>query len=366
MPLSEELKSKDVPAKRLFLDPNNPRFSTELVEKVPEGQITEKNVQKGILERLIDESDVKQIYDSIKEIGYLPIDRVVVKPIQKTNNFVVLEGNRRLAAVKSLLEAEKKGLLKLKRHVKKSLTEKIPVVVYEGRDPDAAWVVQGARHLSGIREWRLYQRGKVVYDLKKEGLDITEIDGRLGLGPRETALLYRAFSMFKFAQKHCSLGKYLENDHFPNFHDAAVKTPLLTWLGWDDEKEEASVPRMSSFIWLFLGDDPSAEENEIPISRNIDIKDKFVPLVKSYLGGNKSPLERFLQGDMDIEEAYKEATRDDYPATELDDIVKRLMSLSPMTISTEKERKRVTERLERVKDISGKQLSLIKGLKEGS
>ena len=47
--------------------------------------------------------DVKTLYDSIVEVGFLPIDRMIVKKIEKTDNYVVLEGNRRLTAIKWIL-----------------------------------------------------------------------------------------------------------------------------------------------------------------------------------------------------------------------------------------------------------------------
>jgi hypothetical protein len=72
------------------------------------------------------------------------------------NRYVVIEGNRRLAAIKSLLEDHKNGEADLTEVVQASIRE-IPVLVIDepelAKREHFARVLQGVRHLSSIRPW---------------------------------------------------------------------------------------------------------------------------------------------------------------------------------------------------------------------
>ena len=100
------LREINVAIENLYLDPNNPRFADlqDKFQSVPQDRVVEAGVQERALKRILDERfEVKQLKDSIRTIGFLTIDRLVVTPLPQDGTFVVIEGNRRLGAVKSLL-----------------------------------------------------------------------------------------------------------------------------------------------------------------------------------------------------------------------------------------------------------------------
>ena len=95
----------------LMLDPNNPRFIKDLRNHQ---HVTDDNVeamQGEILSRFSsksssDENDVTNIsdlYTSMTTIGYVTVDRIVVKKLLNSNYYLVIEGNRRISTVKKLL-----------------------------------------------------------------------------------------------------------------------------------------------------------------------------------------------------------------------------------------------------------------------
>src|SRR5947207_2649838 len=105
------LQEIQIPIEDLLLDPNNPRFISDLAErtKIPDDKIADK--QEETLKRFgrtstaedpeFDVTNIRDLYDSMLRIGFVGIDRIVVRPISKAKKYLVLEGNRRVATVKS-------------------------------------------------------------------------------------------------------------------------------------------------------------------------------------------------------------------------------------------------------------------------
>jgi len=80
--LSSLLTPIDTKIESLLLDPNNPRFSELGAElnPVPEGRFADDKVQASTLEKMKTPIfDVSELRDTIKTIGFLPMDRVVVR-----------------------------------------------------------------------------------------------------------------------------------------------------------------------------------------------------------------------------------------------------------------------------------------------
>src|SRR4051794_29176251 len=97
------LKPAQVDWDALYLDPNNPRLAgmSESVV-VPDEAITDARIQADLASNLR-EVGISDITDKIKSLGFLQIDRIVVRPIVGQDGaYVVLEGNRRVAALRSI------------------------------------------------------------------------------------------------------------------------------------------------------------------------------------------------------------------------------------------------------------------------
>jgi hypothetical protein len=87
------VKEIEIPIDNLLLDPNNPRFIRNLTarERVPENEIEGK--QADTLEAFsrdsspeepeFDVTNMRDLYDSMLRIGFVEIDRIVVRPLGK-------------------------------------------------------------------------------------------------------------------------------------------------------------------------------------------------------------------------------------------------------------------------------------------
>lgn len=163
----ELLKMKPIRVKleHVYLDPNNPRIEIPMKEKIPENRICEEGIQGECLEKL-KEIGLSDLIGSISNSGFSTVDRVVLRHL-KNGKYVVVEGNRRIATLKFLIESHRKGYVTLVEEIKKGILE-FEALRYTGENPDIAWIIQGFRHTPGIKSWDDYPKAKFIAAFEKE------------------------------------------------------------------------------------------------------------------------------------------------------------------------------------------------------
>src|SRR5579862_424129 len=179
--ICEDLVPVTVPLKSVYLDPNNPRFVGPLSKWVEDEDIDLEKVQEEARRLLVRDYDVDKLRMNMEVNGYLPIDRIVVRRF-KNDKFVVLEGNRRVAAAKMIGQVATDGSA-VSDEVLRSLVD-IPCLEYVGGEQDAAWIFQGLRHITGITEWSAYNKARLLVEqMEEEDLTLTAVGRRFGLTP---------------------------------------------------------------------------------------------------------------------------------------------------------------------------------------
>ena len=159
-----------IPAEKLKLDPENPRL---LKFKLQEGELTEEKMVSALLARF----DPEPIGRSIVEFGFFASEPLIVFP--SGDNFIVAEGNRRLVALKLLLDEDLRDAVDAGK-VWESLAEKlsdnaerldqlaaIPCQVVPDRE--AADPIIGYRHIVGILKWDAFEKAAYVVRLLGDG-----------------------------------------------------------------------------------------------------------------------------------------------------------------------------------------------------
>jgi hypothetical protein len=91
------IKTKEVEIKQLLFDPHNPRLP-ELIGKN----------QTEMFRFLVDDIGIQDVLQSIASSGMIEGDPIIAREAEEADQFYVIEGNRRLAALK-LLNGEKIG-----------------------------------------------------------------------------------------------------------------------------------------------------------------------------------------------------------------------------------------------------------------
>lgn len=125
----------------LEFDPSNPRTVERLGENPSQGKIEEF--------LLAGEMKARDLVPSFIANGFIPYEPLIVKKMEKKDDYVVVEGNRRLAALRSMSRSEDQVE---KDAFKRHHLEKVPCLVFEG-DERQLLAYLGLRHLSKTKDW---------------------------------------------------------------------------------------------------------------------------------------------------------------------------------------------------------------------
>jgi hypothetical protein len=251
---------------QLLLDPNNPRFSElgEGLNPIPEPRFADSKVQANTLEKMKSQNfDVAELRDTIKAIGFLPMDRIVVRHWRFQSEqplYVVIEGNRRVTALKWLLNLHEIGKETFDDQRLKNLSQLECLLLNDELAPAAATLIlPGLRHVSGIKEWGPYQKAKAVHALRTSGLSPQEAAQSLGLSTRAANGAYRCFVALEQMKSDEEFGEFAEPKMYSYFEEIFKRPSIRNWLSWSDEKERfLEKEQLREFYsWIV----PSGEEN---------------------------------------------------------------------------------------------------------
>lgn len=304
---AEDLEEKRIPLTSLYLDPNNPRFE-DLRTKIPDKRIVEPEVQAKAYTRLKRRWGIRNLVDSILWNGFLPLDRIVVVPIRgKRGKYVVVEGNRRLAALKTITDDIRAGKVEgdgftpdYLQSLAKSIRQ-ITCLVYTGNDKDIAWILQGIRHLSGIWDWEPEQKAELVAkEIDERGLDFGAVGQMLGMSSIRVGKYYRAFKALQQMRSDPEFGEHADKRYFTLFDEAYSKTAIRAWLGWDEAKKAfTNAEHVSQFYsWITPNPDPDHKNvRRIHDPRNMSVLNRIIST------GNFSLLQRLDDYEVTIDQA---------------------------------------------------------------
>lgn len=140
---------------QLLLDPNNPRFSKSHKEETREGLFEDSEVQDGTLKKMLENEAVHEIEASILRAGFLDLDPILVRKIEGSGKYLVLEGNRRISAVKSIIQKHNSGTAEA-NIIPSNILETMKEIICKdltGEDPAEIDFYLGLRHGGGIKQW---------------------------------------------------------------------------------------------------------------------------------------------------------------------------------------------------------------------
>lgn len=243
----------------LLLDVDNPRLVSVHHEKT----------QVGLLSSLYSEMAVDEVALSIAENGYFKQEPLfVIKEMVKrkfTGKYVVVEGNRRFAAVLLLTNSDYRKKLKAtdipaidSKRAKELVS--LPVVEYPSKQD--IWQYLGFRHINGIKEWDSFSKAFYVAEVhEKYGVDISEI--ALKIGDRHTTVkrLYRGYTVLRQAEKvgFNREDRFRNRFHFSHLYTALDQPDFQKFLSLDPDKslQEDPVPKpkrkelLELMTWLY-------------------------------------------------------------------------------------------------------------------
>jgi hypothetical protein len=177
----------------LRLDPHNPRLVG-----VTDGQAD----QRAILTALWQHGALDELALSLAQNGYFDNEPLIA--VREHGDVVVVEGNRRLATVKLLLDQDERRRLRATDlpeptpAARRSL-QKLPVRLYAHRRD--LWPYLGFRHVNGPRVWDSYSKAQYIARVHDDySVTLETIALRIGDKHQTVARLYRGLQVLKQAE----------------------------------------------------------------------------------------------------------------------------------------------------------------------
>lgn len=280
--LSKYLTRKTISLSEILLDPNNPRFAElgDTVDSIPEARFSEPKIQKDAFDKMkSDRFEVSELRDTIKTIGFLPMDKVVVRewkanPPGEPTKYVVVEGNRRITALKWLVDLHHSARETFSEEQLENFQElEVLVLDQEAAPQSALWILPGLRHVSGIKEWGPYQKARAVFILRESGSSAQEAAQSLGLSTRAANQLWRSFLALEQMKGDEEFGEYAEPRLYSYFEEIFRKPDVRSWLDWDDNerrfKNLTNLREMYSWIVGESDDDGNLNDPKLPEAKSI-------------------------------------------------------------------------------------------------
>lgn len=257
----KELTPESIPLENIYLDPNNPRFTSLDWNEVADDKIDDINIQKAVQQKLIDNFSIDRLIMNIETNGFLPIDRIVVKAF-KQDKYVVLEGNRRICAAKVLKRCHEENPVTVSEDVIASF-QTIDCLIYTGTDQQPAWIFQGLRHIMGLQDWSAFNKAKLLVQLMEdEGLTLTEVGKKFGLTAFGAGQWVRGYYAFKRACEETDYTREVDERAYPYFQEifSRSNTAFREWLKWNDTeyKFEDELHFNEFLSWLYPRNDEDA------------------------------------------------------------------------------------------------------------
>lgn len=266
-----------LPTKLLVSDLHFDRENPRLVEYGIKSNTPEIEILKILWEAM----DVMELVMSISSSGYFPHEPLIVT--EEEENYVVLEGNRRLAALKVLtvgsLAADNKWQIpKIAPELKAQIRE-VPVI-FESRE--GSWKYLGFKHVNGPAKWTSFAKAKYIAQVHREyNVPLADIARQIGDGHKTVQRLFRGLMVLEQAEKEGAYdpsNRYTPRIFFSHLYTALEKKGFSDYLNLAAQEEENPLPVAASkmkelrevCVWLF-GD---KKEGQPPIikSQNPDLK----------------------------------------------------------------------------------------------
>jgi len=193
---------KPISVDDLDLDEENPRLASAH-DHADGGKLP---VQQALAKVLWDQMAVDEVALSIAANGFFQEEPLFVIPkAGASNKYIVVEGNRRLAAVRLLRDAAlrkavgAKDLPTISVESRRQL-DKLPVSIYETRE--SLWEYFGFRHINGPQPWDAFAKAKYVVDVH-ENYKVALKDIARKIGDRHSIVqrLYNGFKVLQQAEK---------------------------------------------------------------------------------------------------------------------------------------------------------------------
>lgn len=252
-PSAESLDFAYIPLTSLRFDPQNPRFPTSI-----DGQQIEV-----ILQFMLQDAGLLDLMGSIAKQGFFPGEPLLVAPNPlESDTWLVVEGNRRLAACTLLAEpskapTKKQAVMEIANNTDLSRIDPIPCLKFQSREGILRHL--GYRHVTGIKEWDPLAKARFLNQQYSSESGSTReklrsVARSIGSRADYVGRLLTAFRLYQTLEEH---------DYFdiPNLSETSIDFSLIpsvlayenvtTYLGLASS-QDLEMPSLSLDRWQFI------------------------------------------------------------------------------------------------------------------
>lgn len=268
-------KVEMIKTNEINFDPENPRFY----------RLNDAHSVDAVIEEMLDDESVQDLMLSIGQKGYFEGEPLLVT--RENGHYIVIEGNRRLAAVKLLNEEvlppsrRKNSVAIILSEVVVNPPKELPCLIYENRRDVLRYL--GYRHITGIKEWDSLSKAKYLAQLRQEFYaDFSQKDQMrslakdIGSKPYYVAQLLSGLALYIRAEnaKFYGLPIDAKDVEFSYITTALGYSNISSWLGLES-KTDIAMPGIieenlkRAFSWMFAKDQKG--QTVLGESRNLEI-----------------------------------------------------------------------------------------------
>lgn len=234
------------------------------------GRLARCAPDEDIIENILDNEPVQDLMASIGQQGIFATEPFFV--VEEDGRFVVIDGNRRLAAIRLLsgeIEAPRRRLAsveQIRQDAVHPLLGKLPCIRFATRRDALRHI--GFRHITGIKAWDTLAKARYLDDCRnasyadlpaRQQMKLLAKDS--GSRPEHVGQLLTAFGLYRAAEKakFFRLPIRLQDVELSRLAEALDYPAITGWMGLDG-KTDFAMPSLNParlekvFAWLFLKD----------------------------------------------------------------------------------------------------------------
>jgi hypothetical protein len=261
-------RPEPIPIQKIRFDASNPRIAERLG-----GGATQRQIEQLLL---TGEMKARELVPSFMENGFIPYEPLIVRPAGA--EFVAVEGNRRLAALRSMRDSKD---LEERAAFERHQLDTVPCLVFTGDDRQLLAYL-GLRHLSKTKDWSTSAKGAFVERVLKAGHSLSEAARLTNTSTNALRLILLTRRLFERAG---TLGLEVPQ--------VGTDGETFFWHLGD------AVRRTRTKTYLRLEEDPN------PLSQPVVDETRFEHLVTWLYGNSKTKRQRIVQSIRDIPDLDK-------------------------------------------------------------
>lgn len=296
-----------VRVENLYLDPENPRLSR--------GGI--RTDQVDLLQEIYRRYNIADLLSSLSEHGYFseePLIAVQRDEVSESGEptFTIVEGNRRLAALKLLLfETERQAVgarnIPTPTNGATAKLDPVPIKVYNSRDQIVPYL--GVRHITGVKPWDSSAKAKYIERLVRSDYSIADITKMVA--SRSDVVCRLLFTLYVLNQANAIADEPWQEEaegfSFSFLYTALGYTKTLNYIGQSRdalrEPQETPVPAAYNIQLLYIMKDLYGSPDGTDLARISDSRE--IRKLAEIYGSEEA--ERYFRAGASLDRAWRKA-----------------------------------------------------------